>query len=57
VPYIVVRAQHHNITMGSAWIDDILRSTNIICSVVDPGNVVAVDSIVLENKCISVIMF
>lgn len=55
--HIVVGAQHHNIAMFSPWVDYILCLANIVCGVVNSCNVVAIDAIILEDKCVGSMIF
>lgn len=41
--------------MRSSWVDDVLGSTNIVGRVVEPGNVMLVHPVILDNDSVDVV--
>lgn len=54
--HIIGSAQNHYIAVGSPGVDHVLGSANIVHGVVEPGDIVAIHLIVLEDDRINVIV-
>lgn len=53
--HIVFGAENHNVAVGSLWVDDVLGSTNIVCSIIKPSHVVTIYLVILEDDRISIL--
>jgi uncharacterized membrane protein YecN with MAPEG domain len=53
-PNVVVSMKDHDVAMGSFGVDNVLRSVNIICRIIEPCSVVVIHVIVLEDTQINV---
>lgn len=51
-PHIVVGAEHHNVTMRSPWVDNVLGSSDIVGCVVESSDIMLIHAIVLQDDCI-----
>jgi hypothetical protein len=57
MPHIVGGAENHHITVRCPRVYDVLGSADVVCSIVEPGDVVAIHPIVLKYDCIHVVLF
>jgi hypothetical protein len=56
VPHIIVRAENHHVTVGISWVDNVLSSTNIIHSIIEPGDVMVIHTIIFDDDGIGVVL-
>jgi hypothetical protein len=55
ITVVTVTGKQEYITVGGTWVDYILCSSDIICSIVKPCQMMAVNAVVLEKYCVAFI--